>query len=146
MTGSILCRLPTDTIVVREVGLLLETKRFTGAFFVAQAKDMDAQKFEMPPSTIEGLIKIRQFQMPILQIHTKHQSQPVDIMLQLPDGETYSISGFPRVLYSRLHSEFLLHRNRFPDSLPLLMAGEMNPFFLQHSFNARSILEQFWQV
>lgn len=118
MPGSILCRLPTDTIVLHEVGLLLETKRFTGAFFVTQAKDMDAQKFEMSPSTIGGMIKIRRFQMPILQIHTKYQSQPVDIMLQLPDGETYSISGFPRVLYSRLHSEFLLHHNRFPTLFP----------------------------
>jgi hypothetical protein len=106
LIGSILCRLPVDTIAVREVGKLLQTSKFAGAFFVVQGEGIDNQQFKMPTSTIEGMIKTHQFQMPSVQIRTTHKSKPIDIMLQLPTREMYSISGFPRLLHNQFRSEF----------------------------------------
>jgi hypothetical protein len=106
LIGSIFCRLPIDTIAVREVGKLLQTSKFAGAFFVIQGEGIDNQWLKIPASTIEGMIKTHQFHMPTVQIRATHKSRLVDIMFRLPTRETYSISGFPRLLQNRSRSEF----------------------------------------
>jgi hypothetical protein len=103
--GSILCQLPTDSVAVREVGKLLQTGKFAGAVFVVHGEGIETQQFKVPTSTIEGMIKTHQLQMPTVNIRATHKSKPVDMMLRFLNQETYSISGFPRQLHGQPRSE-----------------------------------------
>jgi hypothetical protein len=89
--------LPNKTVEIQEVGRLLITK-FAGAFFVIKGKGARLQKFEFPISTFESMINNSDFQPLGLQAKQATRSTNIDIMLRFPNGELYSISGFPRPL------------------------------------------------
>ena len=85
---------------VQEVGKLFTTKKFAGTAFVVKGEGVDFQKLELPISTIESMINNRDFPMLALQMQLARKSSNIDIMLRFPNGEAYSISGFPRRLTS----------------------------------------------
>jgi hypothetical protein len=104
--GTIECRLPSDTIVIREVGKWFQTGKFAGAFFVVRWDGLDVQNFRIPASTVEGMIKNQRFHLPPVQVKLAGRPNAIDIVLRFPNRELYSISGFPRLFKDRTHSKF----------------------------------------
>jgi hypothetical protein len=54
---------------------------------------------------MERMLKDYQFHIPATQIRLPGDANAVDMKLRLPGGETYSISGFPRLFTGRTHSK-----------------------------------------
>jgi len=106
LIGSILCRLPSNTIVIREIGKLLQTRRFIGAIFAVEWDGLAVQQFNIPVSAIEGMVNDQVFNLPTVNLKIAGKSKATDILLRLPNQETYSLSGFPHVFPDQTRSKF----------------------------------------
>jgi hypothetical protein len=96
-SGAILCRLPGDSSEIREVGKLLRTK-FASVCFTVTQNGMNLKDVPIPIKTIETMIADLQFDLPATFIQLAQKTDNIDLLLRLADGDTYSISGFPRLL------------------------------------------------
>jgi hypothetical protein len=100
LTGYIMCRLPNDSIEVRELGILLRDRSGGDRRFVVEErfKESTPQHFEITSAVLENMIMNSQFEMNRVMIRFSNKHVVVKASLFFKEGEQYDLSGFPRCL------------------------------------------------
>ncbi|ORY05071.1 hypothetical protein BCR34DRAFT_572302 [Clohesyomyces aquaticus] len=97
----ILCRLPNETAEIQEIARLFKQEQYRNAVFVfLEQGSTEEQTFSIPERSIDDMITHLWFQIPTYGLVLRQFNVVVYAMLRFENGNTYSLSGFPRVLGS----------------------------------------------